>query len=102
MTYVVTEACKDCVYTDCVAVCPVDCFVDAGNMLVIEPDYCIDCGACEPECPMTAIFDERDLPSNQKHMLEFAKEKQWEGLPIITEERKPLSTKGKCDYRSYW
>jgi ferredoxin len=100
MTYVVTEACKDCVYTDCVAVCPVDCFRDAGNFLFIEPDYCIDCGACEPECPMTAIFEESDLPSNQRHMLEFAEKEQWEGnYPhLITEMREPLSTTGKCSY----
>jgi ferredoxin len=55
MTYVVTEACVRCKYTDCVEVCPVDCFYEGENMLVINPDECIDCGVCEPECPADAI-----------------------------------------------
>ena len=55
MTYVVTEACIACKYTDCVDVCPVDCFYAGENMLVIHPDECIDCGVCEPECPVDAI-----------------------------------------------
>jgi ferredoxin len=55
MTYVVTEACIKCKYTDCVEVCPVDCFYEGENMLVIHPDECIDCGVCEPECPVDAI-----------------------------------------------
>lgn len=55
MAYVVTEACIKCKYTDCVEVCPVDCFYEGENMLVINPDECIDCGVCEPECPAEAI-----------------------------------------------
>src|SRR6202158_6582884 len=55
MTYVVTEACIKCKYTDCVEVCPVDCFYEGDNMLVIHPDECIDCGVCEPGCPVEAI-----------------------------------------------
>ena len=55
MTYVVNEACIRCKYTDCVEVCPVDCFYEGVNMLVIHPDECIDCGVCEPECPVDAI-----------------------------------------------
>ncbi|MBI3451412.1 MAG: 4Fe-4S binding protein, partial [Rhodospirillales bacterium] len=55
MTYVVTEACIKCKYMDCVEVCPVDCFYEGENMLVIKPDECIDCGVCEPECPAEAI-----------------------------------------------
>jgi ferredoxin len=55
MTYVVTEACIKCKYMDCVEVCPVDCFYEGENMLVIDPDVCIDCGVCEPECPVDAI-----------------------------------------------
>ena len=62
MAYVVADPCVKCKYTDCVAVCPVDCFYEGENMLVINPDECIDCGACEPECPTTAIFEEGDLP----------------------------------------
>ena len=55
MTYVVNESCIKCKYTDCVEVCPVDCFYEGENMLVIHPDECIDCGVCEPECPADAI-----------------------------------------------
>ena len=62
MTYVVAEPCINCKYTDCVAVCPVNCFYEGKNFLVIHPDECIDCGACEPECPTTAIFEESELP----------------------------------------
>jgi ferredoxin len=60
MTFVVTEACIKCKYTDCVEVCPVDCFYEGENMLVINPDECIDCGVCEPECPVDAILPEAD------------------------------------------
>lgn len=62
MAYIVADPCVKCKYTDCVAVCPVDCFYEGANSLVINPDECIDCGACEPECPTTAIFEEGDLP----------------------------------------
>ena len=68
MTYVVTENCIKCKYTDCVDVCPVDCFYEGENMLVIHPDECIDCGACEPECPVSAIYPEEDVPA---HLQEF-------------------------------
>ena len=60
MTFVVTEACIKCKYTDCVEVCPVDCFYEGDNMLVINPDECIDCGVCEPECPIEAIIPDTD------------------------------------------
>lgn len=60
MTYVVTESCIKCKYTDCVDVCPVDCFYEGENMLVINPDECIDCGVCEPECPIEAIKPEEE------------------------------------------
>jgi ferredoxin len=63
MAYVVAEPCIKCKYTDCVAVCPVECFYEGKNSLVIQPDECIDCGACEPECPTTAIFEESALPA---------------------------------------
>lgn len=62
MAYIVADPCVKCKYTDCVAVCPVDCFYEGYNALTINPDECIDCGACEPECPTTAIFEEGDLP----------------------------------------
>jgi ferredoxin len=60
MTFVVTDACIKCKYTDCVEVCPVDCFYEGENMLVIHPNECIDCGVCEPECPVEAIVSESD------------------------------------------
>lgn len=60
MTFVVTDACVMCKYTDCVEVCPVDCFYEGQNMLVIHPDECIDCGVCEPECPVEAILADTD------------------------------------------
>jgi ferredoxin len=60
MSYVVTEDCIKCKYMDCIAVCPVDCFYEGENMLVIQPDECIDCGACEPECPPRAILPDSD------------------------------------------
>lgn len=65
MTHVVTENCIRCKYTDCVDVCPVDCFREGPNMLVIDPDECIDCAVCIPECPVNAIFAEEDVPADQ-------------------------------------
>ncbi len=71
MAYVVIDNCKKCKYTDCVTVCPVDCFYELEDQLVINPEECIDCGACEPECPVEAIFDESEIPDNQQHNIEF-------------------------------
>ena len=65
MTHVVSENCIKCKYTDCVDVCPVDCFVEGPNMLVINPDECIDCAVCVPECPVSAIYAEEDVPKDQ-------------------------------------
>lgn len=65
MTHVVSENCIKCKFTDCVDVCPVDCFVEGPNMLVINPDECIDCAVCVPECPANAIFAEEDLPPEE-------------------------------------
>ena len=67
MTFVVTEACIRCKYTDCVDVCPVDAFREGPNFLAIDPDECIDCAVCVPECPVNAIFAEEDVPSQQQH-----------------------------------
>ena len=69
MPYVVTETCIKCKYTDCVEVCPVDCFYEGENMLVINPNECIDCGVCEPECPAEAIFP--DTHPNAERWLEI-------------------------------
>jgi ferredoxin len=69
MTFVVGENCIKCKHTDCVEVCPVDCFYEGPNFLVIHPDECIDCALCVPECPVDAIFAEDDLPEDQKEFL---------------------------------
>ena len=69
MTHVVTESCIKCKYTDCVDVCPVDCFREGPNMLVIDPDECIDCAVCIPECPVEAIFAEEDVPAGQEKFI---------------------------------
>jgi ferredoxin len=66
MTFVVTEACIRCKYTDCVDVCPVDAFREGPNFLVIDPNECIDCAVCVPECPVNAIFAEEDVPGDQQ------------------------------------
>jgi ferredoxin len=71
MAYVVADPCIKCKYTDCVAVCPVECFYEGKNSLVINPSECIDCGACEPECPTTAIFEESALPDKWKAFKEI-------------------------------
>jgi ferredoxin len=87
MTYVVTESCIKCKYTDCVDVCPVDCFREGPNMLVIDPDECIDCTLCVPECPVEAIFAEDDVPDAQKEFTALNAELSKVWKPII--ERKP-------------
>ena len=69
MTFVVTESCIKCKYTDCVDVCPVDAFREGRNMLVIDPDDCIDCAVCVPECPVEAIFAEEDVPADQQRFI---------------------------------
>jgi ferredoxin len=79
MAYVVSDNCIRCKYTDCVTVCPVDCFREGPNFLVIDPDECIDCSLCVPECPANAIFAEDDLPEDQKQFIALNAElaKQW-------------------------
>jgi ferredoxin len=88
MTHVVTETCIKCKYTDCVDVCPVDCFREGPNMLVIDPDECIDCAVCIPECPVNAIYAEEDVPASQKEWLALNAElaKAW---PSITDTKEP-------------
>ena len=71
MTFVVGENCIKCKHTDCVEVCPVDCFYEGPNILVIHPDECIDCALCVPKCPVNAIFAEDELPADQKEFLQL-------------------------------
>lgn len=87
MTFVVTEDCIMCKHTDCVEVCPVDCFYEGPNFLVIDPDECIDCALCEPECPIDAIFEEDDLPPGQEHFLELNAElaQKWDNITEMKE-----------------
>jgi len=89
MTYVVTESCIKCKYTDCVDVCPVDCFREGPNMLVIDPDECIDCTLCVPECPVEAIFAEDDVPPAQREFIATNAElaKIWK--PIVERKEAP-------------
>ena len=84
MTHIVSEACIQCKYTDCVDVCPVDCFREGPNMLVIDPDECIDCAVCIPECPVNAIYAEEDVPADQvqfiKINLELSRAAGWKSI----------------------
>jgi ferredoxin len=82
MTYVVTESCIKCKYTDCVDVCPVDCFHEGPNMLVIDPEECIDCTLCVAECPVEAIFAEDDVPAEQREFIALNAElsKNWKQI----------------------
>lgn len=89
MTFVVTENCIRCKYTDCVDVCPVDCFHEGPNFLVINPETCIDCSLCVAECPADAIYADKDLPSDQAHFLALNAELA-EVWPVIAATRDPL------------
>ena len=89
MTFVVTQACIKCKYTDCVSVCPVDCFHEGPNFLVINPEGCIDCGVCIPECPASAIYEEGNVPADQRDFIEINARlaQQW---PVIYSAKEPL------------
>ena len=89
MTYIVADSCIKCKLTDCVEVCPVDCFYEGPNMLVINPDECIDCALCEPECPVDAIFADDEVPEDQIEFIELNAElcTEW---PNISEQKAPL------------
>lgn len=82
MPFVVTESCIKCKLGDCVEVCPVDCFYEGENMLVINPDECIDCALCEPECPVNAIYSEDELPEDQLEFVELNRElsQEWDNI----------------------
>lgn len=89
MTFVVTDNCIRCKHTDCVEVCPVDCFREGEHFLVIDPDECIDCNLCVPECPVDAIYAEDDVPEDQKQFTELNAKlsKKW---PVITTKKASL------------
>lgn len=86
MTYVVTESCIKCKYTDCVEVCPVDCFREGPNFLVIDPEECIDCTLCVPECPVGAIFADDEVPDDQRDFIALNADlaREW---PVILEKK---------------
>jgi ferredoxin len=89
MAYVVTESCILCKYTDCASVCPVSCFHEGANFLVIDPDECIDCDVCVPECPVNAIYPLDEVPADQVRFIALNAElaKIW---PVIDENKAPL------------
>ena len=91
MTFIVIDNCKDCRFTDCVAVCPVDCFHSDNDMLYIDPEECIDCGACVPECPGEAIYEESQVPEDKVEWIAINAEKAPK-LPVINETGDPLPT----------
>lgn len=84
MAFIVTESCIKCKYGDCVEVCPVDCFKEGPNFLVIDPDECIDCNLCVPECPVDAIYEEDDVPEDQKHFIQLNAElaQKWPEITV--------------------
>ena len=91
MTHVVGKACDGCRYTDCVVVCPVECFYEGETMLYIHPDECIDCEACVPECPVEAIYADVDVPEKWASYTALNEEK-CEEYPVIEEAKDPLPT----------
>ncbi len=95
MAHIVAEPCFDCKYTDCVVVCPVDCFYEGAQMLYIHPEECIDCEACVPECPVEAIFHEDNLPDEWKEFTALNAE-QAPLCPVITEKKDALEGES-CD-----
>ena len=90
MAYVVCEPCLKCKYTDCVTVCPVDSFHEDAEILYINPETCIDCGACAPECPVQAIYSEDEVPEKWKNYIQENADKVG-SLPVLTEKKEPLA-----------
>jgi ferredoxin len=92
MAYVVTKSCFGCKFTDCVVVCPMECFHEGEQMVYIDPVECIDCGACLPECPVEAIYPEYDVPADQREFIQLNAEMS--GVtPVITQRKTPLAEK---------
>ncbi len=95
MTYIVTAPCVDCKYTDCAAVCPVEAFHEADDRLYINPDTCIDCDLCVPECPVEAIYPDTDVPEDQEAWIE--KNTEAENFPLIVESKEALKAPNCID-----
>ncbi len=91
MAHVVAEPCITCKYTDCVEVCPVNCFYEGAQMLYIDPVECIDCALCVPECPVEAIYQDTDLPAKWKSYIAL-NATEFKKHPVITEKQAPLPT----------
>jgi ferredoxin len=90
MAFIVTQACFGCKYTDCVVVCPCECFHEGEQMLFIDPDRCIDCAACSAECPVEAIFYEQDVPADQQAFIALNAE-MVKVCPPIYEKKEPIA-----------
>lgn len=107
MTYVVTESCIRCKYTDCVEVCPVDCFVEGPDFLAIDPEVCIDCTLCVAECPVEAIFAESDVPDDQREFIVINAElaKKWsqitEKIPALPDADDWAKIKNKREHLDF-
>lgn len=97
MTYVVNDACILCKYTDCVEVCPVDCFYEGENMLVIHPDECIDCGVCEPECPAEAILPDTEDPDGKWLELNTKYAQSWPNITVKLDPMPDADEKAKIE-----
>jgi ferredoxin len=98
LTYLVTDNCIKCKHTDCVAVCPVDCFYEAENFLAINPEECIDCGVCVPECPVGAIFEDTELRSEEREKWEDINRQVVDsGAPVLAEQKAPLDDHADWD-----
>ncbi|MCZ6718307.1 MAG: 4Fe-4S binding protein [Gammaproteobacteria bacterium] len=91
MTTIITDNCIDCRFTDCVEVCPVACFHGDDKQLYIDPEVCIDCSACIPECPVEAIYEDDDIPEDKLHWIEINAERAPQ-LPVVDSQVDPLPT----------
>jgi ferredoxin len=97
MTYLVTDNCIKCKHTDCVAVCPVDCFYEADNFLAINPDECIDCGVCEPECPVGAIVADNAIPPEEREKWDEINRRVSDWNVNIIDQQEPLPEANDMD-----
>ena len=91
MPHIATDNCQLCRYTDCVSHCPVECFHADDERLYIDPDVCVDCGACIPACPVQAIYDVVDMPDDKEPWIAINRERA-KALPVVTEKQTPLPT----------